>query len=192
MVSEQARRCANAQRWQKEEGRAGLRGRKVENEQPGSPSQAPVKTRRAGACLQAACSLPLAPVSCRRSLSVEANPRLQLACRTLGLENRPLPPALCWVTSPSGTLFAGTHPTSSCTQKCYAHWNGGIVAGISIPFRAVFTGFSRLPELWETIAITVTSVLPHRFSAVTPVVLCLQVRVFWRTGSSFAQKEAQI
>ena len=107
-----------------------------ENEQPGSPSQAPVKTQRAGACLQAVCSLPLAPVSCRRSLSVEAIPPLQLACRTRGPENTPLPPALCWVTSPSGTLVAGTHPTSSCTQKCYAHWNGGIVAGISIPFRA--------------------------------------------------------
>ena len=92
-------------------GRAESWGRKGGvNEQPGSLSQAPVKTRRAGACVQAACSLPLAPVSCRRSLSVEATPPLQLACRTLGLENTPLPQALCPAISPYGTLVKGRHP----------------------------------------------------------------------------------
>ena len=76
---------------------------------------------------QAACSLPLAPVSCRRSLSVEVTPWLQLACRNLRLENTSLAQALCPTISPSGTAVGcrRTVPTciSTCTQKCYTHWD---------------------------------------------------------------------
>ncbi len=105
---------------------------------------------------QAACSLPLAPVSSRRSLSVEAPPRVQLACQTFAPENTPLLQHLRRPISRYDTRTIGGWPTSACTRKCYAHWDWGLSRESPSHF-GLFSGLA------GRVVSAVTSVCPSWF-----------------------------